>query len=103
MCENPEDPAAVNQARQFLAALYDQVADISRKLEVVDARNRRARARGTARVDPRAGDLRRELYEAHRLIDGLHRRFPETAPPTRAFGRHAHPQARLAASTESSS
>ncbi len=93
----------MSQARQFLAALYDQVAEISHKLEVVDARNRRARARGTARVDPRAGDLRRELYEAHRLIDGLHRRFPETAAPTLSFGRQVRGQARLAASTESNS
>lgn len=99
------EDAAVSQARRLLAALYDQVADISRKLEIVDARNRRARARGNSRVDPRAGDLRRELYEAHRLIDGLHRRFPETSPHTRPFvGRHAHAdQPRLAASTESSS
>lgn len=95
----------MNQARQLLVALYDQVADISRKLETVDARNRRARARGNLRMDPRAGDLRRELYEAHRLIDGLHRRFPETSPHTRPFaGRHARTDhARLAANTESSS
>ncbi|MCV7359798.1 hypothetical protein [Mycolicibacterium fluoranthenivorans] len=99
------EDAAVSQARQLLTALYDQVADISHKLEIVDARNRRARSRGNARVDPRAGDLRRELYEAHRLIDGLHRRFPETSPHHRPFaGRHARPgQPRLAASTESSS
>jgi hypothetical protein len=25
-------------------------------------------------------ELRRDLYEAHRLIDGLHRRFPEVRP-----------------------
>ncbi|MBI3225214.1 MAG: hypothetical protein HYZ39_09165 [Mycolicibacterium cosmeticum] len=99
------EDAAVSQARQLLKALYDQVSDISRKLEIVDARNRRARARGNSRVDPRAGDLRRELYEAHRLIDGLHRRFPETSPHARPFvGRHAMAgQSRLAASTESSS
>jgi hypothetical protein len=30
--------------------------------------------------------LRRELYEAHRLIDGIHRRFPETLPRS-ATGR----------------
>ena len=30
-----------------------------------------------------AASLRQELYEAHRLIDGLHRRFPATRPPRR--------------------
>ncbi len=85
--------------------IYELPSEDQHKLEIVDARNRRARARGNARVDPRAGDLRRELYEAHRLIDGLHRRFPETSPHNRPFaGRHARPgQPRLAASTESSS
>ena len=28
----------------------------------------------------RVAGLRHELYEAHRLIDGLHRRFPDTRP-----------------------
>jgi hypothetical protein len=28
----------------------------------------------------RVASLRHELYEAHRLIDGLHRRFPDARP-----------------------
>jgi hypothetical protein len=67
------------QARELLSALNEQVADISQKLDAAEQRTRRAIARGTVHV-PRqqASSLRRELYEAHRLIDGLHRRFPET-------------------------
>jgi hypothetical protein len=36
-------------------------------------------------------ELRRDLYEAHRLIDGLHRRFAETLPPRQA-GRRGQAQ-----------
>ena len=35
----------------------------------------------------RVASLRHELYEAHRLIDGLHRRFPD-ARPRRVAGSH---------------
>jgi hypothetical protein len=31
--------------------------------------------------------LRHELYEAHRLIDGLHRRFPDARPRRMARSR----------------
>jgi hypothetical protein len=71
------------QARAFLSELYGHVSDISNKLEAADERNRRSHARGTNRRDPIAGTLRRELHETHRLIDGLHRRFPDTAPHSR--------------------
>ena len=54
------------------------IATCSLKSATAEARNRRAHLRGTFRRDPIASDLRRELYEAHRLIDGLGRRFPET-------------------------
>ena len=77
-----DDPASA-QARAFLRELYGHVSDISHKLEAADERNRRARARGTNRRDPIIGTLRRELHEAHRLIDGLHRRFPDAAPHSR--------------------
>ena len=72
------DDAGNAQAQALLGELYGHVADISNKLEAAEERNRRAHARGTARRDPIAGVLRRELYEAHRLIDGLHRRYPRT-------------------------
>ena len=42
----------------------------------------------TRRKDPIASVLRRDLYETHRLIDGLHRRFPATAPTPASAGAH---------------
>ena len=78
-----EDAAENAQARALLGELYGHVEDISHKLEAAEERNRRASARGNSRRDSTAGILRRELYEAHRLIDGLHRRYPQTAPDSR--------------------
>ncbi len=76
------------QARRLLSELYGHVEDVSRKLEAADERNQRSRARGNPRKDPIASVLRRDLYETHRLIDGLHRRFPATAPtPTRTVAQ----------------
>lgn len=51
---------------------------MSCKLEIVELRNRRRSARGIADVHRQQSELRRELREAHRLMDGLHRRYPET-------------------------
>jgi hypothetical protein len=80
------DDAGSAQALSLLGELYGQVAEISHKLEAAEARVRRARARGNTRKDPVANILRRDLYEAHRLIDGLHRRYPQTAPDSRGPG-----------------
>jgi len=76
-----EDVGAA-QARILLRALYEQVSDVSDKLERVERRRRRTSARGAAHDHRQQSELRRDLYEAHRLIDGLHRRFPETLPTT---------------------
>ena len=76
------EDAGSAQARALLNELYGHVRGISHKLEAADERNRRARARGTSRRDPIANTLRRELTETCRLIDGLHRRYPELAPRT---------------------
>lgn len=76
------------QARRLLSELYGHVEDVSRKLEAADERNQRSRARGNPRKDPIASVLRRDLYETHRLIDGLHRRFPATAPTPASAGAH---------------
>lgn len=76
MVENP----AVAQAFLLLAALHEQVADISEKLQTAERNSRDLRSRGTASDQRRAALLRKDLYEAHRLIDGLHRRFPEVRP-----------------------
>jgi hypothetical protein len=77
------DDVGTAQARALLRELHVHVSDISHRLEAADERNRRAQLRGISRRDPTAGGLRRDLYEVHRLIDSLHRRFPETLPPAR--------------------
>jgi hypothetical protein len=74
-----EDPGSA-QARALLRELYGHAQGITHKLEAADERNRRALSRGTSRRDPIASTLRRELNETRRLIDGLHRRYPELSP-----------------------
>lgn len=69
------------QARVLLAALDEQVVEISRELEAIECRGHRASIRGAVWDRRREAELRRSLYEAYRLIGGLHRRFPETADP----------------------
>jgi hypothetical protein len=81
------DDAGTSQARALLRELYGHVADISRKLEAADGRTLSAQRRGVRRRDPMALTLRHELYEVHRLIDGLHRRFPETTVAGRPAAR----------------
>lgn len=70
------DDAGSAQARLLLGELYEQVAGISRKIEKAESRSRRESIRGAAHDRRHQSALRRELYEVHRLIDGLHRRFP---------------------------
>lgn len=73
--------AAAAQAQILLDALHEQVADISKKLERAEMRGVRTSARGALHDRREHSALRSDLYEAHRLIDGLHKRFPETRPP----------------------
>ena len=74
MAEN----AGPAQARELLGALHEHVDEISQKIEKAKCRGRRSSIRGAAHDRRLQNSLRQELYEAHRLIDGLHRRFPET-------------------------
>jgi hypothetical protein len=74
------DEPAVAQARLLLEALHEHVAEISEKLQAAERNSRNVSARGSATDRRRTADLRKDLYEAHRLIDGLHRRFPEVRP-----------------------
>ncbi|CAN5247781.1 hypothetical protein BH09ACT8_BH09ACT8_23350 [soil metagenome] len=99
MVENP----AVAQAFLLLAALHEQVSDISDKLQAAERNSRNLRSRGAAVDQRRALQLRKDLYEAHRLIDGLHRRFPDVRPaptprtandPRRTTATRGHPPAR---------
>jgi hypothetical protein len=80
----PDDPD-VAQARLMLANLWDVVGDTSRKLEALEGQGRVNRpTRSPVHNSRRAADLRRELYETHRLIDRINARFPGAA----AFLRH---------------
>jgi hypothetical protein len=74
-----DEDAGSAQAVALLRELQGHVAGLSHKLEAAEARSRRARARGNTRKDPVTSTLRRDLHEAHRLIDGLHRRYPTVA------------------------
>lgn len=95
------EDADTAQARELLQSLYAQVDEISEKLEAFESRRRQAHGRRESVVRRQAAGLRRELYEAHRLIDGIHGRFPGTRPPrpsrhsethgTRPLGGRAQP------------
>jgi hypothetical protein len=74
------EDAGCAQALALLRELYDQVDDVSRKIEVAERRGCRASIRGAAQDRRHQSALRRELYEVHRLIDALHTRYPQTAP-----------------------
>jgi hypothetical protein len=78
------DDAGAAQARALLRELGEHVVEISHKLEAAELRGSRTSVRGATHDRKHRSTLRRELYEAHRLIDGLHRRYPETLPPSRA-------------------
>ena len=78
-----DEDAGSAQAQALLDELHGHVAGLSDKLEAAEARSRRARARGNKRNDPVTSSLRRDLHEARRLIDGLHRRYP-TVPRNRS-------------------
>jgi hypothetical protein len=75
------EDAGAAQARLLLTELYEQIHEISRKLETAEMRGLRVSARGATHDRREQSQLRRDLYEAHHLVDGLHRRFPETLPP----------------------
>ena len=99
------DNIGVAQARILLAALDEQVDEISRELEAIERRGHRMSIRG-ATLDRRCeAERRRDLYEAYRLIGGLHRRFPETArpPAVHATGPGTHHHVSTPIPTERSS
>jgi hypothetical protein len=70
------EDAGVAQARLLLALLQEQITEISGEIEAAQGDGPRSQPGGQvgrSREDP----LRRQLYEAHRLIVALYRRFPE--------------------------
>jgi len=99
------DDADTAQARELLQSLHTHVDEISRKVESPKSRTRRVQGHAAVVARRRVASLRHELYEAHRLIDGLHRRFPDArqgespgrvpnvhaeCPPAKLSRRHPH-------------
>lgn len=74
------DDADIAQARELLQSLNAHVDEISKKVESAEIRTRRVQGHAAIVARRRVASLRHELYEAHRLIDGLHRRFPDARP-----------------------
>ena len=74
------DDADTAQARELLQSLHAHVDEISKKVESAEGRTRRVQGHAAVVARRRVASLRHELYEAHRLIDGLHRRFPDARP-----------------------
>jgi hypothetical protein len=61
----------------LVGLLRDEIAEISDKLKAPDSDVHRRTRHGHHRRVRRAALLRREFFEAHRLLDGLYRRFPK--------------------------
>ncbi|MCV7064738.1 hypothetical protein H7H51_01760 [Mycolicibacterium farcinogenes] len=68
--------ADIAQAQLLLTELWRHVEDVSARLEKAERRMRRSSACDRREMSR----LRADLYETHRLIDAIHRRFPETRP-----------------------
>jgi hypothetical protein len=77
------EEADAAQARELLRHLYAHVEEISEKLEAAEWKARETQRRGENLARRESATLRRELYHVHRLIDGLHGRFPGTRPQRR--------------------
>lgn len=77
------DGSDLAQARVFVAMLGAEIAAVSARVHDAEQRSRQAaRANpGTERLwhDEEARSQRKMLYELHRQLDALHRRFPATA------------------------
>ncbi|WP_284228923.1 hypothetical protein [Mycobacterium antarcticum] len=71
------DDHSTAQARELLRELRQHALSISQKLDAVENCRRRTSARGAMLQRRQSSSLRRELHEARRLIDGLHRQFPD--------------------------
>lgn len=75
-----EESANIAQARLLIGALWEQVEDISRRIEDEEARVARRPAGSPARPHRvNTAQLRKELYQLHGMIDGINRRFPQIA------------------------
>ncbi|MUM21379.1 hypothetical protein FZI91_06625 [Mycobacterium sp. CBMA271] len=90
-CEDARviEDASVAQARTLLTSLYEHVSEVSQTMAKTEHLIRHTPTTSTTHRHHRirAATMRKDLYEAHRLIDGLHHRYPATRdarkPPQR--------------------
>lgn len=66
------------QARVLLTSLYESVDELSLSIDKAEQRIRHTPCHGASarHQRQRVSAMRKDLHEAHRMIDGLHRRFP---------------------------
>lgn len=78
-----EDPS-VAQARVLLTSLYAHIDELSQSMIKAEQRIRHTQHHATSwrHQRQRMAAMRKDLHEAHRLIDGLHRRFPASRDTT---------------------
>lgn len=76
------EDAETEQAEALLSELRKRAAATAHHLERAESRRVRTSAHGKAFDRRLKSALRNELSEVHRLIDGLHRRYPQTRQPT---------------------
>ncbi|WP_234802588.1 hypothetical protein [Mycobacteroides salmoniphilum] len=74
------DDASLAQARVLLASLYEHINEVSQSMAKTEEWMRLPTRHPVAlrRRQQRVHELRKDLYEAHHLVTGLHRRFPAT-------------------------
>lgn len=74
------------QARILVRSLYEHVSAVTEKLAAAERRMQSPNARtypsSMRRQREKMTLMREDLYEAHRLIEQLHRQFPETRDVT---------------------
>lgn len=73
---------SVAQARVLLTSLYEHVNEISLSIAKVERQLQHStRVYSLRHHRLRIQGMRKDLHEAHRLIDGLHRRYPGAREP----------------------
>ncbi|OHU24770.1 hypothetical protein BKG77_15170 [Mycobacteroides chelonae] len=105
--------ASLLQARILARSLYEHINEVTEKLAVAErgtqSPNSLSYPSSMRRQRKKMALTREDLYEAHRLIEQLHRRFPETQGVTWPIEPLAQPrqpiagEQRIAASTRSAS
>ncbi|TDZ93464.1 hypothetical protein [Mycobacteroides salmoniphilum] len=89
------EEVSVAQAQSLLRCLYEQVNEISEALTRAQHRIGHTAAQSPSCRHQRlsVAEMRKDLYEAHRLIDRLHHRYPATHDVAWPTPRHHQPQA----------